>query len=157
MRITASNAEEVSKRLRLYAAGLHTWRSLWRTIARDIARAEVRWFESEGRGSWPPLSEAYAQRKAILHPGKPILVAEGDLREAATSAERLLDTRGPREALIKIADPKARFHGGDGPRTVMPKRDPFIPLAMSRRIIREALRDHVRYRRGIPGPTPGGV
>lgn len=154
MRITATNASDVAKRLRLYATGLHTWRSLYRTIARDIARAEVRWFQSEGEGSWKPLSEAYARQKAILHPGKPILVAEGDLQAAATSAERLLRSRSAMAAEYVIADPKARFHGGDGPRTVMPKRDPFIPLLQVRRIVRLALAGHIRYRRGIPGPKP---
>jgi phage gpG-like protein len=154
MRITATNAADVAKRIRLYAEHLHTWRSLYRTIARDIARAEVRWFESEGEGTWPALSEAYAQRKAILHPGKPILVAEGDLRAAATSAERLLRSSSAAAADYVIADPKAAFHGGPGPHPVMPKRDPFIPLLQVRRIVRLALTGHVRYRRGIPGPKP---
>ena len=154
MRITAVNAEDVSKRLKLYGRHLRTWRSLWRTISRDVARAEIRWFASEGEGRWPALSEAYAAKKAILHPGKPMLVAEGDLLEAATSAERLLSSRTSSSMVLAIDDPKAAFHGGRGSRERIPFRDPMIPTRTVRRIIREALADHVRYRRGIPGPKP---
>jgi hypothetical protein len=48
-------------------------------------------FESEGRFGghpWPALSDDYAEQKARDHPGAGILVAEGDLRQAASRPRR---------------------------------------------------------------------
>lgn len=153
MRITATNIDEVSRRLRLYGQRLGTWRSLWRSIAGDVARAEIQWFASRGAGAWRPLSRHYAEWKAKHFPGKPLLVQSGKLRAAATSATSLLGASAASSAVIRIADPKAAFHapGHSGP---VPVRDPAIPISQARAIIRRRLSDHIRYRAGIPGPVP---
>jgi hypothetical protein len=49
-------------------------------------------FETEGEFAgqhWAALSESYAEQKARKYPGKGILVAEGDLRQAASRPKRL--------------------------------------------------------------------
>ena len=42
-------------------------------------------FETEGYGTWPPLSPGYAARKRSIAPGKPILQLTGAYFRAATS------------------------------------------------------------------------
>lgn len=152
-RITVRRSEEVASRLRLYGKQLSTWRSLWRTIAGRVAAAERRWFATRGGGTWPELSEDYAAWKARHYPGRPLLVQKGDLRRAATMATRLMHEAAPGEMVLRIDDPKAGFHapGHAGP---VPDRDPLIPTEQIRLIAREALRAHVRFRAGIPGPAP---
>lgn len=154
MRITVTRADDVARRLTLYGRQLRTWRSLWRLVARRVAAEERVWFASEGRGTWAPLSKEYAAWKARHYPGRPILVATGELRAAATSSERLLSDRAGSMMTLRIDDPKAAYHGGRQRSGLLPRRDPSVPVATLRRIAREAMRDHVRYRAGIPGPKP---
>ena len=42
-------------------------------------------FETEGYGQWSGLDPLYAARKAVTHPGQPILRRDGNYMEAATS------------------------------------------------------------------------
>lgn len=49
-----------------------------------IAEVQSTHFDSEGGGDWPDLSEKYEARKEKTHPGRPIEVLNGALREAMT-------------------------------------------------------------------------
>lgn len=49
-------------------------RPFWRRILTPLVIAEIQEiFQTEGRGSWPPLDEEYAARKRQERPGKTIL------------------------------------------------------------------------------------
>jgi len=47
-----------------------------------IAQLQGEHFDSEGGGNWPDLNERYAARKERTHPGQPIEVLNGALRES---------------------------------------------------------------------------
>lgn len=67
-------------------------------------------FETEGAFGgepWAPLSPDYAAWKAEHYPGKGILIAEGDLRKAASNPTRIML---PMELILEIRDPKAGYH-----------------------------------------------
>ena len=68
-------------------------------------------FETEGAFAWgqpwAPLSPSYAAWKAIAHPGKGILIAEGDLRRAASNPIRRAT---PSSLTLTIDDPKLQHH-----------------------------------------------
>lgn len=79
-----------------------------------VVPAFIRWmrmqFESEGSygGSpWAPLSPEYLAWKMVHYPGKSILQAEGDLRQAASRPER--EAR-PLDLVLTIVDPKIEYH-----------------------------------------------
>lgn len=74
----------------------------------------IRWmrdqFESEGDWGgerWAELTPAYAVRKAMLYPGKSILIANGDLRDAASRPTREVS---PTRLVLTIEDEKAGYH-----------------------------------------------
>ena len=49
-------------------------RPFWRRILTPLVIAEIEEiFQTEGRGSWPPLDEEYAERKRQARPGKTML------------------------------------------------------------------------------------
>lgn len=152
--ITFSGLEALERRLTLKRSKLRTWRSLWNTVARDMAAAERKWFAAEGRGSWPALSENYATWKAAHYPGKTILVRDEELRDSLTSAGTLLQTRSADAATLATTVGHAIYHASRAPRSQLPRRDPFIPIGEARTIVRAALAGHLQERRGIPGPKP---
>lgn len=67
-------------------------------------------FETEGSfasGGWARLSPNYAAWKAVMYPGKGILIAEGDLRRAASDPKRSVT---PTTMTLTIEDPKLQYH-----------------------------------------------
>lgn len=89
--------DEVYKaKLRAFSSLLLDLRPFWPRVVPLFVSWMQRQFESEGRfwnTPWAPLSPEYAARKAVTHPGKGILVADGDLRrEASTPARRVTRT-----------------------------------------------------------------
>jgi phage gpG-like protein len=57
----------------------------FREIVKDFHKIEKKQFESEGgygSGGWQPLSPRYAEWKAKKHPGRPIMVLSGLLKES---------------------------------------------------------------------------
>lgn len=89
-------------------------------------------FQTEGGwggAAWAPLSPQYAVWKAMHHPGRTILIRDGDMRRAASEPRR---TATPRTFTLWIDDPKAPIHQEGNSR--LPAR-PLIPdrLPMSAR------------------------
>jgi hypothetical protein len=74
-----------------------------------------------GGQTWAPLSPGYAAEKSRTHPGRSILIREGNLRRAASEPRR---EATPRTLTLWIDDPVAAYHqeGTDD----MPAR-PLIP------------------------------
>jgi phage gpG-like protein len=57
----------------------------FREIVKDFYKVEKKQFESEGgygSGGWQPLSPRYAAWKAKKHPGRPLMVVSGLLKES---------------------------------------------------------------------------
>lgn len=108
-----------------------------------VVSVAIQWWKQQfdtagayGGIPWPPLSPAYAAWKAVNFPGKGILVAEGDLRQAASLPDRVstpttLELTIP-WARLKGQDVRLQWHQEGTPR--MPARplifgDPLPPLA----------------------------
>lgn len=124
-------------------AGGHTqWSSILGRVSRDLRdftplweRIEANWYESRSTmfGSqgastgarWAPLSPAYARRKATTHPGRTILVREGDLRDGLTRRGGAGQIRRVTSTSLTLgtADPKAGYHSSPGGRRKMPLRN----------------------------------
>lgn len=93
-------------------------------IALNWLKSNITQFTLSKSGLYPPLSPAYAERKARLFPGASILVATGRLRDSVTQ-------RGHRDNIIEVGKqflvmgtktPYGIFHQSDAPRRKIPLR-----------------------------------
>lgn len=155
VRVAVAGVRPAMRRLSLYGAKLRDWPLLWEEIGRGFAEAEVKLFESEGADGggentpWADLSESYAEAKAALHPGKPILQADGDLMESLTDPERAMHLTAPDVMLygsdITVAGGwnlgELHYRGT----SKMPPRNPLVSMVRQREIARTALAEHTRY------------
>lgn len=103
--------DDAMKHVERVAALLVDLRPFWPKVVPVFIGWMRQQFETEGAyawGSpWTPLSPAYAAWKAIAYPGKSILIAEGDLRQAASRPRR----RATATTLtLTIDDPKLQYH-----------------------------------------------
>ncbi len=151
VRIAVSpTADKAARQLRLYAKKLSSWPILFAEIGIALAEAEAEWFQTEGEGSWKPLSKAYAARKAQLFPGQTILVASGELRDSLTNAGRAMRLVGP-DAMMYASDVEVNGHNladlHQGGATNLPVRKPIISIRRQREIARRLTLTHVKYRR----------
>jgi len=141
-------ADKAVRRLQLYAKKLSSWPILWVEIGHALADAERTWFETEGDGSWKPLSEDYARRKAQLYPGKTLLVASEELQKSLTDPSRAMSLAGPDTLLfgsdVTVGQYKlsALHQTGAGN---LPVRKPLISINKQRAIVRRLTAEHVRY------------
>lgn len=103
------------------------------------------WFDSQGRGSWAPLSPGYAAWKSIYAPGQPLLVLDGALRDETDFETRESD----RELEIDISAPFYWFYHQYG--TVkMPARPPFLTEQdLQDKLSRVLIDEYMRYLRGL--------
>lgn len=77
--------------LRAFASLILDLRPFWPKVIPLFIGWEAEQFASEGAywgTPWAPLSPAYAARKAITHPGRGLLIADGDLRRGASEPAR---------------------------------------------------------------------
>lgn len=64
------------------------YRPFWQQYLAPYVYSEITSiFTTQGRGTWAPLSPAYAARKAITHPGKSILRRDDEYFSAATTGD----------------------------------------------------------------------
>lgn len=148
-RVTVFNLTPVERRLSLYGRRVSNYRSLWRKIASDVARAERFWFSSRGEGRWPQLSPKYAAWKARNFPGRPILVRTEELKKSLTQSTRLLSRSEFDVAILSSDVEYAKFHQTGTSK--MPARPPLIPTPRVREIAGRNFQDHAKYRRGFLG------
>jgi len=102
--------DEWDRETQQVAALLLDLRTFWPSVVPLFIGWMRAQFDTQGAfmgDPWAPLSPAYAAWKAIKYPGKPILQAEGDLRQAASSPRR---ETTPQTLTLTIADPKAGYH-----------------------------------------------
>lgn len=110
---------ENERALALLLAGLTDLRPFWPLVVPTFIRWMREQFDTEGDWGgehWAPLSPDYLARKMQKYPGKPILQATGDLRQAASRPRR----RVTPQFLELIVDDSGYMHGGKAPRSVAP-------------------------------------
>ena len=81
------------------------------TYQKTVVNARV--FAQQGSaetGRWSPLSPRYGAWKARVRPGRPILVFDGDLREAFTSMSHGVSEVWDSGMVVGASDPIARYH-----------------------------------------------
>jgi len=105
--------DELKKaQLKAFASLLLDLRPFWPRVVPLFVGWMSQQFETEGvywGTPWAPLSPEYAARKAITHPGKGLLVADGDLRKGASMPAR----RATRTSLtLTIRWPKRKGRKG---------------------------------------------
>lgn len=91
------------------------------TYQKTVVNARV--FAQQGSaetGRWSPLSPRYGAWKARVRPGRPILVFDGDLREAFTSMQHGVSEVWDRGMVVGAASAIARYHQDGTP--TMPAR-----------------------------------
>lgn len=109
-----------------------------RRIAELMRLAEIRWFESEGEGSWPALAESTMTAKDRGGLEERILVATGQLRDSLTSEGSGNIAHIQRDELIfGTSDRTARFHQEGTSR--MPQRKPLHMTEAEQKIITREL------------------
>jgi hypothetical protein len=92
------------------ALGLLDLRPFWPMIVPLFIGWMRSQFETQGAfggAPWAPLSPNYYAWKQATHPGKGILVLEGDLRQAASNPIR---ETTPTSLTLRIEDPKVGYH-----------------------------------------------
>lgn len=110
---------ENERALSLLLAGLTDLRPFWPLVVPAFIRWMREQFDSEGDWGgehWAPLSPDYLAYKMQRYPGKPILQATGELRQAASRPRR----RATGQFLELIIDDSGYTHGGSRPRATAP-------------------------------------
>ena len=83
--------ERLKSQLRAFASLMLDLRPFWPRVVPLFIGWMREQFETEGAyfgTPWAPLSPAYAARKAVTHPGRGLLVADGDLRRESSAPGR---------------------------------------------------------------------
>lgn len=100
--------EQVNRSLLAIDDRARDMRPAWDALRDRFVAYEADWFDSEGRGDWPPLSRDYAAWKARHYPGKPILRRDDTLYDSVTRPD--IDVREPAFAVFGTGDPVAVYH-----------------------------------------------
>lgn len=83
-RLTLVNVREVREALRRFLDEIADLQPLWDTYGRIMAAFEQEWFDTAGRGLWPPLAESTLRwKEARGYPPDP-LIRTGALEESLT-------------------------------------------------------------------------
>ena len=118
IRVDTSGFEEAERALRGFTATMLDLRPFWPLLVPIFIRWMRTQFESEGAWGghkWAPLTPAYAAWKAQHKPGRSILVADGDMKAAASRPSRQV---APHYMILSIVDPKIEYHQDGTPRMV---------------------------------------
>lgn len=105
--IDFNGAPEQLQKLAVFMTDLRTF---WPLVVPLVTGWWKRQFDTEGgfaSGGWAPLSSDYADRKAVMYPGKGILQATGALKQAASRPTRV---QTPSSLTLSIDDPKLEYH-----------------------------------------------
>lgn len=141
------NAREVTQRLTRYGGYLDDWMRFWPEVTEAFTRREQIWFGREGEGTWPALSETYAAWKAQVYPGKPLLVATGDLKGQLTDPAKAELAKTPRELVLGSTLKYAGYHQQGTEH--MPARKPLVPVVRLAAGIARLVQIHCHYPPGF--------
>jgi hypothetical protein len=109
-RIETHGLPEAKRVAEQAAAFMLDLRPFWPRVSTLFISWMRQQFQSEGGfggSKWAPLSPLYAQFKARVYPGKPILQATGAMRRAASSPTRLATAT---TLTLRIEDDKIEYH-----------------------------------------------
>jgi phage gpG-like protein len=147
LRVEMLASAELLGRLDRYGRGLDDWLEVWPEVADAFAQREEIWFDREGEGTWPQLSDDYREWKAVHYPGQPILVREGDLRESLTDPDKVVLGESATELLLGSSDPVAKYHD-KGTRRMADRRT-VIPVIRLAGAFANLLQRHASYPPGF--------
>lgn len=85
-----------------------------------------RQFKTQGEGDWPELSPMYAARKSSQYPGRPMLIASGEMHQALTNPsdpDFVFEHNGKQITLGSNDEKAAWHHSGAGD---LPERRLYI-------------------------------
>jgi hypothetical protein len=148
--VAVKGIKELRRKLTTYSVRVADMAPMWAEVAAGVAQAEAEWFASSGGGTWKPLTQEYAERKAAEFPGRPILIATGELQDSLVNPARAMRLEGP--AIMRwvatVVTPKgdwnlAALHRDGTPK--MDARDPTIPAGRSIEIALAAARVHAAW------------
>lgn len=108
--VSLTGVEENEQALIRLVASLQDLRLFWPMVVPIFIGWMREQFDSEGEWGgdhWAELTPAYAIRKAQRWPGRSILIAAGDLRDAASRPSRVAT---PTSLTLTIEDDKAGYH-----------------------------------------------
>lgn len=149
--VVVKGIPKLQRKIQSYAASLLAPASMWEIISRELAAAETAWFQSEGEGSWAPLSASYAEKKGMEFPGQPLLVREGDLLEWMSNPSMAAKITAP-DVLQWVngrSTPDGRWNIAELHRDGtgrMPARSPVLPLDRLKEIAYAAARVQAAWR-----------
>ena len=138
LRVEVSGLGEATTQINKLRQRFQNLRPFWRDLLVPLLISEIiEVFRTEGRGTWPPLSPAYAARKRRLRPGKTILRYDDHIIESlsSTSAHGNVFDSQPQEMTWGL-DPDAFKRWGGAPYPIfhelgtsrLPKREIFNPI-----------------------------
>lgn len=126
IKIEVQGAEELKAAFTDLAHKTGDLTPIWPAIAEIFYERERALFSSEGEGQWVQLSPSYGAWKSKHHPGLPLLVLTGNLRESMTgkgSPFSVYETT-PHSLSVGSSVPYAIFHQLGTSK--MPARPPII-------------------------------
>jgi len=86
LEVRVIGTKQVSADLRRFSSRIRDWKPFWAQISKflrlRIAQSFATQGAASGAGSWAPLSEKWAKRKAQIAPGSPILVLSSRMRDS---------------------------------------------------------------------------
>lgn len=120
-----ANDKQFADALNKAAERVSNLRVAFKRIQDDWIKANKAQFSLKGSGQYPPLSPAYAAWKQKTHPGKPILVLSGRLRDSMTTRSGTADSIrqvGKLAMILGTRVPYGIYHQADGARGRLPQR-----------------------------------
>jgi hypothetical protein len=107
---------------------------------------------NEGRYGWAPLTPAYAAWKAKHRPGKPMLVARGELKAAVVDIPHKIVAGGDQAIIVfEVPEYGLYHHEGAG---YLPKRSPVEPNAEDVAEVANAMKRYLDAQLGTGGAVP---
>lgn len=94
-------------------------------IRDDWVKSNKAQFSLKGSGQYPPLSPKYATRKATTHPGAPIMVKSGRLRDSLSKRSGTFDSIrrvGKLSMILGTKTPYGIYHQEGAPANNLPVR-----------------------------------
>jgi hypothetical protein len=145
--VVVKGISKITRKLTAYAAKLSAPEAMWEVIGQELGAAELAWFQSQGDGSWKPLSAEYAASKGG---GLPILVLSGDLRDWMSNPAKAMRITSPlsMQWVNGRETPDGRWNIAELHRdgtAKMPARSPVVPTARIHEIAVAAARVHAAW------------
>lgn len=146
IRVTAVGPQRIGRALSVIAERSSNLEPAFRVIADAIRERIADEIYSEGNGSWEPLSEEYAARKAVRWGPQPMLVASGALLNSLTvqGAPGHVEVIEKDRMRIGSTVEYLRYHQGTGSRQRIPRRAPINIGTEERRRWIVIIEDYIR-------------